>query len=97
MLTKVALDSVFAHADEKCETRTTLQNRQRKELVRKMSTKKCDRNALGGMDRRRPEHTGWVITATGLLGGCLVGGNGLSNPWSTQSTFIKITYHHTIQ
>jgi len=35
MLTKVALDSVFAHANENCETRMTLQDRQKECVVRK--------------------------------------------------------------
>jgi hypothetical protein len=35
ILTKVALDSVFAHADAKCETRMTLKSHQRENVVRK--------------------------------------------------------------
>ena len=47
MLTKVALDSVFPHANENCETRTTLQN-QRKEKGSQEKVHERNRNVFEG-------------------------------------------------
>jgi hypothetical protein len=96
MLTKVALDSVFPHANENCETRTTLQNRQ----WEKGSQEKVPSSATGTRLRGAGEtcvHTGWLITATGQLRGCPVGGNGLRSPWPAQTTFFfsRSYAHHT--
>ena len=46
MLTKVALDSVFPHANENCETRTTLQNRTKEKIVRKKGLRSTTRMRL---------------------------------------------------
>jgi hypothetical protein len=80
LLTKVALDSVLPHANANCETRTTLQNGQwERKRWSENKVHECDRNAFE-RGKTCTAHTEWPITATGLIGGYLVVGNGLQSP-----------------